>query len=382
MGEPQTMNSGRPRRMLVLSPFPEEGAGYRFRIGQYIPQLEQAGYEVTVSSFFSPSFFRLVYKKGRYGRKALAFLALALRRLRSVASLRRYDLVYIYREAFPIGPAFIETAISGDGHPPIVYDFDDAVFLPNVSEANRFVASLKYPRKIPSILRRSRGVIAGNSYLADYARQFNRSVVMLPTAVDTERFRPRTTPRDADAPLVVGWIGTPTTAPYLTQMAEVFRQVARTHPFTLRVSGAADDVQIPGVAVENLPWSLEREVELFNTCDVGVYPLTDDEWSRGKCGFKAIQFMATGVPVVAAAVGVNREIVEHGVNGFLASTPDEWITALTRLLDDAALRARFAAAGRATIEARYSTHVNLPRLLATFDDVVAAATVQKGAARS
>jgi glycosyltransferase involved in cell wall biosynthesis len=240
-----------------------------------------------------------------------------------------------------------------------------------VSEANRFVAFLKRPQKIPSILRRSARIIAGNSFLADYARRFNPAVVMLPTSVDTARFMPRATPRQSGAPLVVGWIGTPTTTPYLEQMAAVFTQVAAAHPFTLRVSGAGHDVRIPGVEVENMPWSLDREVELFNTCDVGVYPLTDDEWSRGKCGFKAIQFMASGVPVVAAAVGVNCEIVEDGINGFLALTPAEWAVRLTRLLEDAVLRARFAAAGRTTIEARYSTHVNFPRLLATFEDVLA-----------
>ena len=130
--------------------------------------------------------------------------------------------------------------------------------------------------------------------------------------------------------------------------------MATRHPFTLRVSGAGRQVSFPGLDVEDLPWSLADEVRLFNTCDIGVYPLTDDDWSRGKCGFKAIQFMSCGVPVVAAAVGVNREIIEDGVNGFLASTATEWVEKLERLLTDPALRTSFAAAGRRTIEARYS----------------------------
>jgi glycosyltransferase involved in cell wall biosynthesis len=133
----------------------------------------------------------------------------------------------------------------------------------------------------------------------------------------------------------------------------------------LRISGTAQPVSIPGVQVENTPWSLAREVELFNTCDVGVYPLPDDDWSRGKCGFKAIQFMACGVPVVSSAVGVNREIVEDGVSGFLASTPQEWLAKLERLLAEPDLRQRFAEAGRRTIAERYSLEVNAPKLAAT-----------------
>jgi len=132
----------------------------------------------------------------------------------------------------------------------------------------------------------------------------------------------------------------------------------------LRVSGTAEPVAMSRVVVDNQPWTLEREIDLFRTCDIGVYPLADDEWSKGKCGFKAIEFMACGVPVVAAAVGVNREIIEDGVNGFLASTEDEWTAKLSRLIADPALRSRFAQAGRRTIEDRYSLRANAPRLAA------------------
>src|SRR5438045_4212804 len=143
------------------------------------------------------------------------------------------------------------------------------------------------------------------------------------------------------------------------------------HPFVLRISGAGDPVDVPGLTVDNIAWSLEREVALFNTCDVGVYPLTGDEWSKGKCGFKAIEFMACGVPVVASAVGVNREIIEDGVNGFLASTENEWVDKISRLLADGGLRRRIAEAGRRTVEERYSLRVNAPTLAATLFDVAA-----------
>jgi glycosyltransferase involved in cell wall biosynthesis len=360
------------RRILALSPIPEEGAGCRFRISQFIPYLATVGYDVTVRPFFSPEFFRLVYHPGHYLKKVAAFGGLTADRLKLLSDLSAYDLIFLYREAYPIGPALLERWLAAPGKPPIVYDFDDAVFLPNVSDANRFMVSLKWVRKIPGILRLSTHVVAGNEYLAAFAKQFNPAVTTIPTCVDTGKFLPRPPGRARPAErLVVGWIGSPTTTPYLATLRDVFRRVNARRPFELKVSGAAADISFDGVPTRNVRWSLDDEVTLFNTCDIGVYPLTDDEWSKGKCGFKAIQFMACGVPVVASAVGVNREIVQDGVNGFLASTPDEWAAKLEALLADAELRARFAAAGRRTVEQHYSLAVNAPKLAAVFDQVLA-----------
>jgi glycosyltransferase involved in cell wall biosynthesis len=365
----------KPIRVLALSPIPEEGAGCRFRIAQFMPYLASVGVEVTLSSLFTTDFFRLVYKPGHYARKAVTFAALSARRLGSLRDVRRFDVVFIYREMFPIGPAIVERLIAARGRPPIVFDFDDAIFLPNVSDANRLIGVLKRPQKVAAIIRSSDHVITCNEYLAAYARRFTSAVTTIPTSVDTARFAPaagaRSTARGDAGNLVVGWIGSPTTSGYIRSLAPVLRRVHERHPFTLRVSGAGERFEIPGVTIDHQPWSLEREVELFNTCDVGVYPLADDEWSKGKCGFKALEFMACGVPVVAAAVGVNREIVADGDNGFLASTEDEWVEKLTRLLADAALRRRFAEAGRRTVEERYSVRVNAPRLAETLRKVAA-----------
>ena len=364
-----------PIRVLALSPIPEEGAGCRFRIAQFIPYLASAGIDVTLRSLFTPEFFRLVYKPGHYVSKAVSFAALSLKRLDSLRDASRFDVVFIYREIFPIGPALIERLLTMPGRPPVVFDFDDAIFLPSVSDANRLIATLKTARKVDTIIRRSDQVIAGNAYLADYARRLNQAVTMIPTCVDTTRFAPSPDAWSANGSgasrdLVVGWIGSPTTASYIRDLEPVLRRVRERHGFVLRVSGAGGPLQIPGLTVENVPWALDREVELFNTCDVGVYPLADDEWSKGKCGFKAIEFMACGVPVVAAAVGVNREIIEDGVNGFLASTEAEWVDKIGCLLSDRDVRRRFAAAGRRTIEDRYSLDVNAPKLAATLRTVV------------
>ena len=357
-------------RALALSPVPYEGAGCRYRIAQYIPYLATQGIDLAVAPFFDREFFELVYRPGHTARKVLLFLRQAARRLRTVLQNSRYNLVVIYREALPVGPPVIESLLAA-ARVPLVYDFDDAVFLPNTSDANRWIGALKQPRKTGAIIRRCDQVIAGNEYLASYARRFSRSVHVIPTAIDDELFVPRPEPRRADARTILGWIGTPTTASYLAPLAPVLRELALVRPFEFRVAGSTNPVSFAGVDVANVPWSLEREVDLFNRCDIGVYPLRDDEWALGKCGFKAIQFMSCGVPVVASPVGVNREIVQDGVNGFLAATPDEWRVKLAALIDDADLRRRIGAAGRRTIQEHYSLRVTAPRVAAVMEAALA-----------
>lgn len=363
----------KPVRVLALSPIPEEGAGCRFRISQFIPYLRSVGIEVTLRSLYTAEFFDLVYRRGQYWRKALGFTALAAKHLASLRDVSRFDVLFLYREMLPIGPALVESLLAMRGRPPIVFDFDDAIFLPSVSEANRPIAALKQPRKVATIIRRSARVIAGNEYLASYARQYNAAITVIPTVVDTAKFVPGAVCNNGAARQkpVIGWIGSPTTASYLAGLIPALQRVYHVRPFVLRVSGAGGPIDASELVVEQPSWSLNGEVELFNTCDIGVYPLTDDDWARGKCGFKAIEFMACGVPVVASAVGVNREIIEDGVNGFLASTVSEWVDKLGRLLSDPNLRATMGAAGRRTIEERYSLLVHAPTLASTLRDVAA-----------
>src|SRR5262249_1468114 len=215
----------------------------------------------------------------------------------------------------------------------------------SVSDANRLIGALKQPGKVATIIRHSDRVIAGNDFLAAYARRFNDAVRVIPTCVDTARFVPSPdafSRNGSRAPreLVVGWIGSPTTASYIRGLTGVFKRLRARYSFALRVSGAGEALDIAGIRTENPEWTLDREVQLFNTCDIGVYPLLDDEWSKGKCGFKAIGFMACGVPVVAAAVGGNREIVPGGGNRFLVSPQDEGGDQPGRALEGRDRRAR------------------------------------------
>jgi glycosyltransferase involved in cell wall biosynthesis len=214
-------------------------------------------------------------------------------------------------------------------------------------------------------------VVAGNEYLADYARRYNDRVCVIPTCIDTTKFVPRTRP-DSDRSRIplVGWIGSHTTAKYLEDLLPVLARAAKSHPFRLYVVGSATPIRAAGLEVLQAPWALAREVEDFQRCDVGAYPLRDDDWCRGKCGFKAIQFMACGVPVVASAVGVNREIIRDGENGFLAATQEEWVEKLCRVLTDRNLRERLGSAGRQTIEEKYSLALHADRVVEAFWDAL------------
>ena len=201
--------------------------------------------------------------------------------------------------------------------------------------------------------------MAGNEYLAEYARAVNDRVTVIPTTVDTARYTVEPRPPN-DVP-VIGWTGSHSTARHLDTLQPALRRLAGRERFRLRVIGAPG-YKVEGLDVEAMAWQSETEVEDLRPLDVGVMPLPDDPWSRGKCGMKALQYMGLAVPAVCSPVGVNSEIIRDCENGFLASTEDEWVEKLSLLLRSPELRARLGRAGRETIEARYSAAVQAPRV--------------------
>lgn len=355
--------------VLVLLPYMRDTSpGQRFRIEQWAHLMERRGASVHFECLEDAALKKVLHYPGHFVEKAWAMSRCILHRAAWLARIDRsqWDVIFLHRELLPIGPPVLERMLARTGI-PIVYDFDDAIYLPNVTEANRHLAWLKRPEKTSEICRLSTHVSVGNEYLRAYAQQFNPNVSIVPTTIDTDKYTVQERQGLQDPP-VIGWSGSHSTIKHLQWFVPTLQELARQVPFRLRVVGA-DQFAVPGVDVEAVPWAPATEVASMQGFDIGLMPLPDDEWSRGKCGLKALQYMALGVPVVASAVGVNSTIIDDGRNGFIAATPEDWIDKIRRLLGDGALRRRFSVEGRATVEACYSAKVHAPRLLEILERV-------------
>jgi glycosyltransferase involved in cell wall biosynthesis len=355
-------------KALFFLPHSKQAAGARYRVHQFLPALTAAGVTCDVREFVTPELYRNLYRRGRALEKSYWIARQSLRRFHDVLDARDADVVFVYRECYPFGPPFIESALRRLGK-PIVYDFDDAIFLPEPTLLRNL---LRNPAKTARIAQLADCVIVSNEHLRGFASAYNRQVEVIPTCVDTDVFTPAPQRRVGQR-LRLGWIGSHSTAKYLEQLRPVLSDLGGKFDFELLVIGAGRDFQLPGVKVLNERWALETEVERFQSLDIGLYPLDNTVWELGKAGFKAIQYMAVGAPCVVSRVGVTRDIVTDGENGFLASTPREWSEKLGQLLSDAVLRQRLAAAGRRTIVERYSLSVNAPRLRSVLARVAASA---------
>jgi glycosyltransferase involved in cell wall biosynthesis len=315
--------------------------------------------------FESQHLTRLLYQPGHTGKKIYWVARDFLRRARVVARSRGYDAAIVYREAALIGPAIYERLLARSGV-PMFFDFDDAIWSPtqDAASVNGFFSKLHFWGKTSTTCRISTGVIAGNNYLADYARQRNDNVIVIPTTIDLDDYPVQPEPA-SDEPFIVGWTGSLSTLQHFEFARGALERLARQRRVQMKIICNEPPARpIEGAENVFIRWSEDREAENVGACHVGIMPLPDDDYTRGKCGLKAIQFMATGRPVVIAPVGMNKDLIQHGVNGFLAGTEDEWVEHLNALADSPELRARIGAAGRKTVETGYSAEVGASRLAA------------------
>jgi len=354
--------------VLFLTKYARNGASSRYRTYQYLPWLEQAGIDCQVMPLFDEAYLLHRYQSGR--GQVRDVLRAFLRRLAALLTARCFDLVVIEKEVLPYCPALPERCFGWLGIPYAV-DYDDALFHQYDQHNHRWVRRL-LGQKIARVMRGAYLVTAGNAYLADYARRAGAArVEIVPTVIDLARYPWPNDARPTHQPLIIGWIGSPSTAKYLSAIAPALAAVCADGKGQVRLIGSGP-VDLPGVPVEVLPWDEATEVSILQQFDVGIMPLPDEPWERGKCGFKLIQYMACGLPVVASPVGVNCEIVELGINGFLASTQADWEQALRKLQQDADLRQRMGQAGRKRVEECYSLQVTAPRLAEMIKAIVGA----------
>lgn len=350
------------RVLAVIPSLYDTSPGQRFRIEQWEPLLAEEGIEITYAPFETDELRAVLHTGGGVLAKARAVIRTMRRRGGELSDLSEYDLVYLFREAAILGPPWFERRIARSDT-PIVFDFDDAVFVSYKSPSNGYLSYLKFPSKTAEIVRLSAHVMAGNEYLADYARQSNDKVTIVPTTIDTYKYTVVERP-EADVP-TIGWSGSFSTVQHLDTIRDALQELAQTEQFRLRVIGTPS-YKIPDVDTEAMLWRSATEIDDLREIDIGVMPLPDEDWSRGKCGLKALQYMALGIPTVCSPVGVNSTIIRDGVNGYLADTPAEWIEVLKALLHSAKTRREIGLAGRKTVEDEYSARVVAPKVAEIF----------------
>lgn len=347
--------------VLGLSLYGSQAASTRYRLMQYAPGLRLQGIDLEVKALLGNEYVQKSFAGEKYPLTHL--IRDYFNRVVLLCRQRDYDVAIVNAELFPLLPGLIESRAL---RIPFIYDFDDAFFLKYRLERFKSVSFLLRDKFNP-VVARAAAVMAGNHYLAHYAKQWNQSTQWLPTVVDTERYVP--VPRKRQDVFTVGWIGSPSTSVYLSEIWKPLKKLGREGAVRFVVVGAGSP-DIPGVEVVNLQWSEATEVAVINSFDVGIMPLFDDEWARGKCAFKLIQYMACGVPVVASPVGANVDVVNES-NGFLAQSAEQWTTALRRLRDEPALRQRLGNAARKTVEQFYSLQSTLPVMVKTINSVIA-----------
>ena len=365
------MAAARPAsRLLVLCPYPVGvAAGQRLKYEQYVDDWRADGWDVTLSPFMDDAMWAIVHQRGHFATKVLGTVKGVLRRWRDLARMRRYDAVYAYISASPIGTTLYER-LTRRLATRLIYDIEDNILdaADAGNTANPIVALARSPAKPRVLTTTADEVITASPFLVDRCRALNAygRCTLIPPSVDTDRFVPGT--RDPAGTPVIGWTGTFSSRPYLDLLRPVFQELARRVDYRLRVIGNFD-YALPGVDLEVVRWTKADEVADMQAIDIGVYPLPDDDWVLGKAGLKVIQYMAFGIPSVSSAVGTATLQVRHGETGFLAHSDDEWLDLLERLVRDPALRTRIGAAAREEAVRAYSRAATAGKYRAVLDRV-------------
>lgn len=344
-------------KVLFLTKYDRKGASSRYRFLQYIPHLEGEGFSCSYKPLFSNEYLKELYNSGN--RPLLGVIKSYIRRTRDLLRVRNFDILVIEKELFPYAPASFERLL-GRTDTPYIVDYDDAVFH-NYDRSENPVVRRLLGGKIDTVMREAETVIAGNEYLASKARKAGApQVEIIPTVIDLSRYP--YVPPGSEEPFTVGWIGSPATAQYVEGIAPALRKFCNKYNARVVLVGSGN-VELPGVPYEERKWSEATEIDDITEFDVGIMPLKDTPWERGKCGFKLIQYMACGKPVVASPVGVNTEVVEDEYNGLHAVSHGEWIDSLSRIYEDPNLAKSMGKRGRQRVEEKYCLDVTVPKWL-------------------
>jgi glycosyltransferase involved in cell wall biosynthesis len=360
------MSLPKSRKIFFLHPYPKGKApGQRFRYEQYQDVLVRNGFELQFHSFLDEVTSAILYQNGHTIRKSWGVVRGFMRRFLLLFRMRDASYVFILREAAPFGPPLFEWIIARVLRKPILYDFDDAIWTSDKQEEG-LERWIRCRSKVANICKWASTVSVGNEYLATFAREYCKRVILNPTTIDTQRVAGAKRRQENQHRITIGWIGTHSTVKYLDQIVPAISVLEKKYP-AIRFLVIAD--RRPDLALDSLsfcPWSEENEIKDLMEIDIGIMPLPDNEWTRGKCGFKALQYMALGIATVASPVGVNRKIIQNGHNGYLASTESDWTQYLDSLINNVAKRNSLGQAGVETVLINYSVNSNTANFLSLF----------------
>lgn len=346
--------------------------GQRFRFEQYLDHFSQNGIACVVSPLVSRADNRVLYSSGNFFKKVELFRKAWKKRLSDLAEVKagKYDAVFVYRDAIMVRSTHFERQIHKAGV-PMIFDFDDSIWLQDVSDANRIFSWLKDPAKTSRIISLCSLVIAGNQYLCDYGKRFNPQTIIIPTTIDTDKYvtDPSARLRKNDT-VTIGWSGSITTIKHFKTSLMVLKTLKDKYGDKINIAVIGDgNFRDASLGITGKWWNGDTELEDLSVFDIGIMPLPDDQWSRGKCGLKGLQYMALEIPTVMSPVGVNADIVQDGENGFLAAGHDEWVEKLSLLIESKELREKLGKAGRKTVVEHYSVEANKHRWLEAFQSV-------------
>lgn len=345
------------KRIIFIAPYPiGQAPSQRFRFEQYLELLRKENFEIQFHSFLNTKTWNKLYNQGSFFGKVFGIIGSFWRRFILLFKIRRTDYIFIHREASMVGPPVFEWIIAKILRKKYIYDFDDAIWLPNYSQSNEKFHKLKAYGKIKRIIKWADSVTAGNKFLKKYAEQYNKNVRILPTTIDLVNLHNICTIQN-DTDINIGWTGTHTTLEYLTEIIPILQELEKDYQFTfIVISNQKPDIELK--SLRYIPWNKETEIQDLSKINIGIMPLKDDQWAEGKCGFKGLQYMALEIPSILSPVGVNEEIVTHNINGILCSSAQEWKEALTKLITNKEFREELGKKGRQVISERYSTAAN------------------------
>lgn len=357
------------KRVVLFCPYPyNEAPSQRFRFEQYLSILEKRGFKITLLPFYNQSTWKNLYNRGNFIIKGVSIYFLIFRQILKSLIVLQSNLVFIHREILPVGPPFIEWVIAKIFRKKIIYDFDDAIWLTDNKSEGWINRKIRWRSKVSSVCKWSYKVSCGNAYLAKYAKQFNNNVVIIPTTINTKIVISPSYKRNLSnsKEVIIGWTGSHSTLKYLQQIETVLQNLENQYEQVSFLIISDQPALLKLNRLTNITWNKRTEIEDLLKIDIGIMPLPDDEWTKGKCGFKALQYMALEIPCIASPVGVNKDIIQNGVNGFLCNTPDEWMSCFNLLLTNELYRIQIGRQGKTTVEKNYSTQSNSSLFLSLF----------------